>query len=146
MAKKPFINKYGFVEYPFLHDQRKGKNWWFWNLLEDYLKRRARQKKGPDYTRDDMDEDFRQILPETKLKFYALVPAGMGMEFKLIGKYETPELTHLEDPVPYIAEKYGGGKFKVNIYHQGTFAGTENYKAHGDPKWVQIPDDSPLGA
>ncbi|MCH7498609.1 MAG: hypothetical protein IH886_01125, partial [Nitrospinae bacterium] len=44
MAKKPFINKYGFVEYPFLHDQRKGKNWWFFNLLEDHLKRRARRK------------------------------------------------------------------------------------------------------
>ena len=37
MAKKPFINKYGFVEYPFLHDQRKAKNWWFWNLMEESL-------------------------------------------------------------------------------------------------------------
>ena len=40
MAKKPFINKHGFVEYPFLHDTRKQKNWWFYNLMEDYLKRR----------------------------------------------------------------------------------------------------------
>ncbi|MFQ5672736.1 MAG: hypothetical protein ACE5G9_06550 [Nitrospinales bacterium] len=142
MAKKPFINKYGFVEYPFLHDQRKAGNWWFWNLLEDFLKRRARQRKGHDYTRDDMEEDFRATLPETTLKFYAIVPSGMGMEFKLVGKYETQELVDIEDPVPWIAEKYGGGKFKVNIYHQGTFAGTENYKTKGDPKWVEIPDES----
>jgi hypothetical protein len=145
MAKKPFINKYGFVEYPFLHDQRKGKNWWFFNLLEDYLKRRARQKHGFEYTREHMDEDLMQILPSTNLKFYVLLPSGMGMEFKLIGKYETPELIHIEDPNPYIQEKYGGGKFKVNIYHKGTFAGTENYKTHGDPKWVEIPDDNPTG-
>ncbi len=65
----------------------------------------------------------------------------MGMEFKLIGKYDTPDLIEIEDPVPFIGEKYGGGKFKVNIYHKGTFAGTENYKAHGEPKWVEIPDD-----
>ncbi|MFQ5451140.1 MAG: hypothetical protein ACE5E9_10965 [Nitrospinaceae bacterium] len=143
MAKKPFINKYGFVEYPFLHDQRKGKNWWFFNLLEDYLKRRARRKFGPDYKREDMDKDMMEFLPETHLKIYALVPSGMGMEFKLVGKYDTPEWIHVEDPVPLIAEKFGGGKFKVNIYHQGTFAGTENYKTHGDPNWVEIPDDSP---
>ena len=145
MAKKPFINKYGFVEYPFLHDQRKGKNWWFFNLLEDYLKRRARQKYGTDYTRDQMDKDMMEFLHDTNLKFFALIPAGMGMEFKLIGKYETPELVHLEDPVPFIQETYGGGKFKVNIHHKGTFAGTQNYKTHGDPKWVEIEDDNPTG-
>ncbi|PIQ96721.1 MAG: hypothetical protein COV67_07980 [Nitrospinae bacterium CG11_big_fil_rev_8_21_14_0_20_56_8] len=143
MAKKPFINKYGFVEYPFLHDQRKSKNWWFWNLMEDYLKRRARQKNGPAYTRDHMDDDFKRILPETKLKVFALIPSGMGMEFKLIGFYETPELIEVEDPVPFIQEKYGGGKFKVNIYHEGTFAGTENFKTHGDPHWVEIEDPAP---
>lgn len=142
MAKKPFINKYGFVEYPFLHDDRKAKNWWFWNLMEDSLKRRARQKKGPEYTREDMDEDFKAILPGTNLKFYAIVPSGMGMEFKLVGRFETPELVHLEDPVSWISEKYGGGKYKVNIYLDGTFMGTENYKAKGEPKWVEIPDES----
>jgi len=141
MAKKPFINKYGFVEYPFLHDQRKGKNWWFFNLLEEHLKRRAKHKIGKDYTRDDIDKDMMEILPSTKLRIYVLLPVGMGMEFKLIGKYETPELIHLEDPVPYLEETYGGGKFKVNIFHEGTFAGTENFKTHGDPKWVEIPDD-----
>ena len=141
MSKKPFINKHGFVEYPFLHDQRKGKNWWFFNLLEDHLKRRARQAHGREHTRDQMDTDMMQLLPDTNLKFYALVPSGMGMEFKLIAKYETPELIHLEDPVPFITETFGGGKFKVNIYHEGTFAGTENYKAHGDPKWKEIEDD-----
>jgi hypothetical protein len=145
MAKKPFINKYGFVEYPFLHDTRKGKNWWFFNLLDDHLKRRARQKHGIGYTRDHMDEDLMQILPTTNLKLFVLLPSGMGMEFKLIGKFETPELIHIEDPNPYIEEKYGGGKFKMNIYHEGTFAGTENYKTHGDPKWVEIPDDSSTG-
>ncbi|MFQ5481187.1 MAG: hypothetical protein ACE5ER_00410 [Nitrospinaceae bacterium] len=142
MAKKPFINKYGFVEYPFLHDDRKAQNWWFFNLLEDHLKRRAKHKHGSDYTKQQMREDMMTFLHETKLKVYALVPVGMGMEFKLIGKYDTPELIEIEDPVPFIAEKYGGGKYKVNIYHAGTFAGTENYKAKGDPKWVEIPDDS----
>ncbi|QPJ65967.1 MAG: hypothetical protein G3M78_11405 [Candidatus Nitrohelix vancouverensis] len=143
MAKKPFINKYGFVEYPFLHDQRKMGNWWFWNLLDDYLKRRARQKHGHGYTREQMEEDFNSILGNTVLKFFALVPVGMGMEFKMIGFYKTPELTHLEDPVPFITETYGGGKFKVNIYHEGTFAGTENYKTHGEPHWVEIEDPMP---
>ena len=29
----------------------------------------------------------------------------------------------------------------VLIGATGTFAGTENYKTHGDPKWVEILDD-----
>ncbi|MFQ5717429.1 MAG: hypothetical protein ACE5GQ_10065, partial [Nitrospinales bacterium] len=70
------------------------------------------------------------------------VPSGLGMEFKLVGRFETPELVHLEDPVSWISEKYGGGKYKVNIYLDGTFMGTENYKAKGEPKWVEIPDES----
>ncbi len=143
MAKKPFINKHGFVEYPFLHDTRKQRNWWFWNLLEDYLKRRARHKHGPEFTHENMDEDFKSFLHDTNLKFFALVPVGMGMEFKLIGFFNTPDMVHLEDPVPFITETYGGGKYKVNIYHEGTFAGTENFKAHGDPKWVEIEDPAP---
>ena len=141
MAKKPFINKYGFVEYPFLHDERKSKNWWFWNLMEDYLKRRACQNHGLEFTRRHMEEDLQKILPHTKLKFYAIVPSGMGMVFPLIGKYLTKDLIDIEDPVPWITEKYGGGKYKVNIYHEGTFAGTENYKTHGDPKWNEISDE-----
>ena len=106
MAKKPFINKHGFVEYPFLHDARKESNWWFFNLLEDYLKRRARQKHGFGYTRDHMDEDMMQFLAETNLKFFVLLPSGMGMEFKLIGKYETPELIHLEEPALALSVGY----------------------------------------
>lgn len=141
MAKKPFINKYGFVEYPFLHDQRKAKNWWFWNLMEDYLKRRARQKHGLDFTREHMTEDFKVILPETNLKFFAIVPSGMGMIFPLIGKFQTRDLIEIEDPVPWLTEKYGGSKYKVNIYHEGTFAGTENYKTKGEAKWKEIPDE-----
>ncbi len=88
-----------------------------------------------------MHDDMLTFLHDTNLKFYVLLPSGMGMEFKLIGKYDTKELIELEDPLPYIAEKYGGGKFKVNIYHEGTFAGTGNFKTHGDPKWVEIPDN-----
>jgi len=145
MAKKPFINKYGFVEYPFLHDKRKEQNWWFYNLLEDYLKLRIRQKHGRNYVKEVMEKDMLEFLHETNLKIFVLLPSGMGMEFKLIAKYDTPDMIEIEDPVPYIEEKFGGGKFKVNIYHNGTYAGTQNYKTHGDPKWVEIKDDKATG-
>ena len=81
MAKKPFINKHGFVEYPFLHDTRKQKNWWFYNLMEDHLKRRARQYAGPNYTREDCEEDFKKILASTNLKFYVVIPAHNEADF-----------------------------------------------------------------
>jgi hypothetical protein len=145
MAKKPFINKYGFVEYPFLHDKRKEENWWFYNLLEDFLKLRSRQKYGPVYDKEVMEKDMLEFLHLTNLKFFVLLPSGMGMEFKLVGKYATTELIEIEDPVPFIAENFGGGKFKVNIYLDGTYAGTQNYKTHGDPKWVEIADDNLTG-
>ena len=109
--------------------------------MEDYLKRRAKHKHGLDYTRQHMEDDLQRILPHTNLKFYAIVPSGMGMIFPLIGKFLTKDLIEIEDPVPWIGEKFGGGKYKVNIYHEGTFAGTENYKAHGDQKWKEIPDE-----
>ena len=141
MAKKPFINKYGFVEYPFLHDDRKAKNWWFYNLLEDHLRRRAKQTYGLKYTKEQMEEDFKKILGNTKIKVFAIVPSGMGMVFPLIGKFETKDIIEVEDPVPWLENKFGGSKYKVNIYHEGTFAGTENYKTHGEPRWEEMDDD-----
>ena len=64
------------------------------------------------YTRDHMDEDMMQFLAETNLEVlsYYAPKSGMGMEFKLIGKYETPELIHLEEPVAFVTETFGGGK------------------------------------
>ena len=54
-----------------------------------------------------------------------------------------PAIAAGRDNGTMIFKEYGGGKFKCNIYHKGTFAGTNNYKAHGDPKWVEIEDDNP---
>ena len=35
----------------------------------------------------------------------------------------------------WIGERYGGGKFKVNLHHGLHFVNTKNFKPAGEPRW-----------
>ncbi len=44
------------------------------------------------------------------------------------------------DPMGYLSERFGGGKFKVNFYRGMNFLATRNFKPEGEPKWMQMPE------
>jgi hypothetical protein len=45
----------------------------------------------------------------------------------------------LDEPVEWIAARYGGGKFKMNLHHGLHFVNTRNFKPDGAPRWADAP-------
>ena len=45
----------------------------------------------------------------------------------------------LADPEGWIAARYGGGKFKLNLHHGMHFVNTKNFKPAGEPRWAEVP-------
>ena len=46
----------------------------------------------------------------------------------------------LADPAGWIAARYGGGKYKVNLHHGLHFVNTRNFKPGGEPCWQEVPE------
>jgi len=46
----------------------------------------------------------------------------------------------LEDPAGWIAARYGGGKYKMNLHHGMHFVHTKNFKPEGEPRWRDVPE------
>jgi hypothetical protein len=45
----------------------------------------------------------------------------------------------INDPMSYLFERYGGGKFKLNFHEGWNFVATQNFKPEGEPRWVDVP-------
>lgn len=46
----------------------------------------------------------------------------------------------LADPEGWIRERFGGGKFKMNLHHGLHFVNTKNFKPDGVPRWEDAPE------
>lgn len=81
---------------------------------------------------------FLRVLSESTATLYVMEPIGGTIRFKGLGRWplsEAPDL--LADPNAFIADRFGGGKFKVNFHHGLTFVGTHNFRTHGEPLWQE---------
>ena len=39
----------------------------------------------------------------------------------------------------WIGDRFGGGKFKMNLHHRLHFVNTKNFKPAGEPRWATAP-------
>ncbi len=78
-----------------------------------------------------MQEQYRKIFPESSIKILVEEKVGMIVVFNELEERTTGQLTGMiEEPqlMHYLAESYGRGKFKINMYHGMTFVATHNFK------------------
>ena len=88
-----------------------------------------------------MGQRFFAILAQSSATLYAMEPAGDSIRFKGLGKWSlgsVPDL--LADPNAFLADRFGGGKYKVNFHHRDSFVGTHNFRTFGDERWRTMPD------
>jgi hypothetical protein len=105
---------------------------WLWAIFEPYIRRESKRREAG----LDMQEEFFRILSESTATLFAMEPVGETIRFKGLGRWplaEAPDL--LADPNAFIADRFGGGKFKVNFHHGATFVATHNFRTYGDPLW-----------
>ena len=67
-------------------------------------------------------------------------PFAGTIRFKWLLRAPASEMTaFVDDPDGWIAGRFGGGKFKVNIHHGLHFVNTKNFKPAGEPRWAAVP-------
>ena len=74
---------------------------------------------------------------------YVMHPVGDTIYFKGLGQWSLSSVPALmADPNGFIADGFGGGKFKVNFHHRESFVATHNFRTFGDERWRDLPEQN----
>lgn len=115
---------------------------WVFDLYREPLRKASGIKKGePDA--EAMKGAFKQALDEGSIKVLVQEPWMGTIRFKTLAVHEatSDEAEKLfRNPMEYLREKYGGGKYKINFYHGMNFMATKNFKPEGEPLWRDLPE------
>ena len=113
---------------------------WCWDLLEPYLTRNLLNRGVARPTRKQILEEFGRVWPDITATIGVQEPFAGTIRFKWLVRLASADMApFLDGPVEWIAARYGGGKFKMNLHHGLHFVNTKNFKPAGDPRWVAEP-------
>jgi hypothetical protein len=114
---------------------------WCWELLEPYLRRQLLNRGVERPTRRQLLEEFARVWPEFTATIGVQAPHAGTIRFKWLARLSAADMDpFLASPEGWIRERFGGGKFKVNL-HQGLhFVNTKNFKPEGTPRWEDAPE------
>lgn len=121
---------------------------WVWGLYEGYVRRQlaAAGKETP--ADEELQRAFMETLGESTVTVLVQEPWQNSVRFKALARYEWGKMTGLlHDPMVYLQEQFGGGKFKLNFHQGWNFVATQNFKPQGEPRWKNLPDiDAPTAS
>ena len=113
---------------------------WCWDLVEPYLRRNLLNRGVERPSRKQVLEEFARVWPEFTATIGVQEPWAGTIRFKWLVRLASEEMTpFLDDPVGWIEERYGGGKFKMNLHHGLHFVNTKNFKPDSAPRWGDAP-------
>lgn len=114
---------------------------WVFNLYKDYIIKTLKYKLGDHPSEEAVREEFERIFKDSSAKLLVQEPWMSTVRFKTLAFYRGEEMEPLlKNPMDFIRENFGGGKFKVNFYHGTTFVATHNFKPQAPPKWKEMPE------
>ena len=114
---------------------------WCWDLVEPYLRRNLLNRGVERPTRKQVLEEFARVWPEFTATIGVQEPFAGTIRFKWLVRLGMDDMTpFLENPDGWIAERYGGGKFKMNLHHGLHFVNTKNFKPESAPRWKDAPE------
>jgi hypothetical protein len=113
---------------------------WVWELYKDYIKKYLRRMRIYEPDESQLQETFIKVLSESTITILVQEPWQNAVRFKGLKRDDVSKMMPLiQDPMPYLLENFGGGKFKIN-FHQGlNFIATINFKPDGEPRWTDLP-------
>ena len=113
---------------------------WCWDLVEPYLRRNLLNRGVERPTRKQILEEFAHVWPAFTATIGVQEPWAGTIRFKWLVRLGADEMTpFLDDPMGWIAARFGGGKFKMNLHHGLHFVNTKNFKPDGAPRWQDAP-------
>ena len=114
---------------------------WVWEIYQEYVARELGRLGNNNPLQDDLQHAFFQTLRESSVTVLVQEPWQNSVRFKGLVRYTGNDMTPLvNDPINFLFEKFGGGKFKLNFHHHElNFVCTRNFKPQGEPKWEDLP-------
>ena len=113
---------------------------WCWELIEPYLRRNLQNRGVARPTRKQVLEEFLRVWPEFTATIGVQEPWAGTIRFKWLVRLDSGDMTpFLAEPAGWIAGRFGGGKFKMNLHHGLHFVNTKNFKPAGEPRWAAEP-------
>jgi hypothetical protein len=111
-----------------------------WDLYKEHIKKFSHAMVKGLPTEDEMKTAVLQILPESTVKILAQEKVGMSVQFHFMAVYPALELAKLpaSEVKSFLSQHFGGGKFKLNLYHGINFLSTKNFETEGPPLWKDL--------
>ncbi len=114
---------------------------WAWELLEPYVHRRLAARGVTAPAAGEVLAELARLWPDLACTVLVQEPWLGTIRFKRLARLRADEMRPLLDaPEAYLRERFGGGKFKVNLHHGLHFVGTRNFKPDGPPRWRELPE------
>lgn len=114
---------------------------WAWVLIEPYVERGLALRGIARPTPQETLLEVARLWPELSCTILVQEPWQSTIRFKRLARLSGDLMRpFLADPEAFIRERFGGGKFKVNIHHGMHFVSTKNFKPEGPPRWQALPE------
>ena len=114
---------------------------WVWLLYENYLRKELARTGSPDPDDETLQATFISALGDSYVTLLVQEPWRGSVRFKTLARFDSATMFDLlNDPMGFLAENYGGGKFKLNFHHGYHFVETRNFKPQGEPRWTHLPE------
>ncbi len=114
---------------------------WAWVLIEDYVDRCLEDRGATNPTAQETLGEVARLWPNLTCTILVQEPWQGTVRFKRLLRLRAEEMRpFLESPESFIRERFGGGKFKLNIHHGMHFVNTKNFKPEGPARWQALPE------
>lgn len=111
-----------------------------WDLYKEHVRKFSHAMVKGMPTEEEMKATVLQILPESMVKVLVQEKVGMVLQFHLMAIYPAPDVATvaISEIKNFLAQRFGGGKFKLNLYHGINFLSTKNFETEGPPLWKDL--------
>jgi hypothetical protein len=115
---------------------------WMWDMFREYVRKITRTASRGAMPEEEMKERFGAMRSDFEIKVLAMDKVGMTIYFRDLDVYPVRDVEKIVEDAEFIQflfGHYGHGKFKINLYHQGTFIATKNFETPEGPEtWREI--------
>jgi len=116
---------------------------WVWDMFQEYVRKITRTASTGAMSIENMQARYLRMYLDFDIKIMVSDKVGMIVQFLDLDNYRFDDFQSTLEPeafIKFLSEKYGQGKFKVNLYHEGTFVATKNFKVEEEipEKWREM--------
>ncbi|HEX9758819.1 MAG TPA: hypothetical protein VGB26_13635 [Nitrospiria bacterium] len=109
-----------------------------WDLYREHIKKFSHAQVKGYPSEEEQKSAFQTLLPDSTVKVLAQEKVGMVVQFHFMDRYKAMDMAFVENVKGFLSERFGGGKFKLNLYNGINFLSTKNFETEGPPLWKDM--------